>query len=102
MTVHAEQSKLNVVGGDLGFFFDKSRADNQLLVSDGETAVIGGLTQTAVTRNRSGIPYLSELPLIGRLFAQTDTREEKRDLLVLITPHIIDEGEAVRPPGGAR
>jgi len=102
MTVHAEQSKLNVVGGDLGFFFDKSRADNQLLVADGETAVIGGLTQTAVTRNRSGIPYLSELPLIGKLFAQTDTREEKRDLLVLITPHIIDEGEAVRPPGGAR
>ena len=102
MTVHAEQSKLNVVGGDLGFFFDKSRADNQLLVSDGETAVIGGLTQTAVTRNRSGIPYLSELPLIGKLFSQTDTREEKRDLLVLITPHIIDEGEAVRPPGGAR
>jgi type IV pilus assembly protein PilQ len=102
MTVHAEQSRLNPVGGDLGFFFDKSRADNQLLVADGETAVIGGLTQTQVTRNRSGIPILSELPLIGRLFSQTDTREEKRDLLVLITPHIIDEGEAVRPPGGAR
>ena len=102
MTVHAEQSRLNVVGGDLGFFFDKSRADNQLLVADGETAVIGGLTQTQVIRNRSGIPFLSELPLIGKLFSQTDTREEKRDLLVLITPHIIDEGEAVRPPGGAR
>ena len=102
MTVHAEQSRLNVVGGDLGFFYDKSRADNQLLVADGETAVIGGLTQTQVIKNRSGIPFLSELPLIGKLFAQTDTREEKRDLLVLITPHIIDEGEAVRPPGGAR
>jgi type IV pilus assembly protein PilQ len=102
MTVHAEQSALNIVGGDLGFFFDKSRADNQLLVADGETAVIGGLTQTRVTRNRSGIPFLSELPLIGKLFSQTDTTEEKRDLLVLITPHIIDEGEAVRPPGGAR
>ena len=102
MTIHAEQSRLNVVGGDLGFFFDKSRADNQILVGDGETAVIGGLTQTQVIRNRSGVPFLSELPLIGKLFAQTDTREEKRDLLVLITPHIIDEGEAVRPPGGAR
>jgi len=102
MTVHAEQSRLNVVGGDLGFFYDKSRADNQLLVADGETAVIGGLTQTSVIKNRSGIPYLSELPLIGKLFSQSDTREEKRDLLVLITPHIIDEGEAVRPPGGAR
>jgi type IV pilus assembly protein PilQ len=102
MTVHAEQSRLNVVGGDLGFFFDKSRADNQLLVADGETAVIGGLTQTQVIKNRSGIPFLSDLPLIGKLFSQSDTREEKRDLLVLITPHIIDEGEAVRPPGGAR
>jgi type IV pilus assembly protein PilQ len=102
MTVHAEQSRLNVVGGDLGFFFDKSRADNQLLVADGETAVIGGLTQTQVIKNRSGIPILSELPLIGKLFSQTDSQEEKRDLLVLITPHIIDEGEAVRPPGGAR
>ena len=102
MSIHAEQSRLNVVGGDLGFFFDKSRADNQLLVADGETAVIGGLTQTQVIRNRSGVPFLSELPLLGKLFSQTDTREEKRDLLVLITPHIIDEGEAVRPPGGAR
>jgi type IV pilus assembly protein PilQ len=102
MTIHAEQSRLNIVGGDLGFFFDKSRADNQILVADGETAVIGGLTQTSVTKNRSGIPFLSDLPLIGKLFSQTDTTEEKRDLLVLITPHIIDEGEAVRPPGGAR
>ena len=101
MTIHAEQSRLNVVGGDLGFFFDKSRADNQILVNDGETAVIGGLTQTQVIKNRSGIPFLSELPLIGRLFSQTETREEKRDLLVLITPHILDEGEVVRPPSGS-
>ena len=98
MTVHAEQSRLNVVGGDLGFFFDKSRADNQLLVADGETAVIGGLTQTQVIRNRSGIPFLSELPLIGKLFSQSDTREEKRDLLVLITPHIVDEGDLAMEP----
>jgi type II secretory pathway component GspD/PulD (secretin) len=102
MTVHAEQSRLNVVGGDLGFFFDKSRADNQLLVNDGETAVIGGLTQTQVTKNRSGIPFLSDLPLIGKLFSQTDTKEEKRDLLVLITPHILDEGEVARPPARNR
>jgi type II secretory pathway component GspD/PulD (secretin) len=69
-----------------------------LLVSDGETAVIGGLTQTQLQKNRSGIPILSDLPLLGRLFSQTDSREIKQDLLILITPHIIDEGEAVRPP----
>src|SRR5690606_23364279 len=92
MMMEAEQSELRIVGGDLGFIIDKRNARTQLLVNNGETAVIGGLTQTQVVKNRSGIPILSELPLIGRLFSQTDTREEKKDLLILITPHIIDEG----------
>jgi type IV pilus assembly protein PilQ len=100
MVMAAEQSELRIIGGDLGFTIPKRVANTQLLVNDGETAVIGGLTQTQVVKNTSGIPLLSDLPVIGRLFSQTDTREEKRDLLILITPHIIDAGEAVRPPGG--
>ena len=99
MSISAEQSNLNIVGGDLGFIIDKRNANTQLLVADGETAVIGGLTQTSLVKNKSGIPILSELPLVGRLFSQTDSRELKQDLLILITPHIIDEGQAVRPPG---
>lgn len=98
MSISAEQSELRIIGGDLGFTIPKRNANTQLLVSDGETAVIGGLTQTQIVKNKSGIPLLSDLPLIGRLFSQTDTREEKRDLLIMITPHIIDEGEAIRPP----
>jgi type IV pilus assembly protein PilQ len=102
MNIAAEQSELRIIGGDLGFTIPKRNATTQLLVRDGETAVIGGLTQTQVIKNKSGIPLLSDLPLIGRLFSQTDTREEKRDLLILITPHIIDEGEAIRPPNNDR
>lgn len=102
MKMEAEQSELRIVGGDLGFIIDKRNAQTQLLVGDGETAVIGGLTQTQVTKNRSGIPFLSDLPLIGRFFSQSDSREEKRDLLIMITPTIIDEGEPVRPPGGGQ
>ncbi|MEO6446374.1 MAG: AMIN domain-containing protein [Gemmatimonadaceae bacterium] len=102
MSMEAEQSDLNIVGGDLGFIINKRNARTQLLVNDGETAVIGGLTQTQITKNRSGIPFLSDLPLIGRLFSQSDSREEKKDLLILITPHIIDEGAAVRPPDGGK
>ncbi|MCC7323613.1 MAG: hypothetical protein IT358_07280, partial [Gemmatimonadaceae bacterium] len=101
MTMEAEQSDLSIVGGDLGFIINKRNAKTQLLVNNGETAVIGGLTQTQVTKNKSGIPILSDLPLIGRLFSQSDSREEKKDLLILITPHIIDEGDAVRPPDGS-
>jgi type IV pilus assembly protein PilQ len=96
MQLHAEQSTLSQTGGDLGYFFFKRYADNQLLVNDGETAVIGGLTQTTVTKQRSGIPFLSDLPLIGGLFSQTSNEEDKQDLLILVTPHILPDGEVVR------
>jgi type II secretory pathway component GspD/PulD (secretin) len=102
MQIEAEQSELRIVGGDLGFYIDKRNAKTQLLVRDGETAVIGGLTQTQIVKNRSGIPILGELPILGRLFSQMEDREEKKDLLILITPTIIDEGQAVRPPGGSQ
>jgi len=100
MTLHSERSNLQAAASDLGFTFQKQRADNQLLVADGETAVIGGLTVTEVTVSKVGIPILVDLPLIGKLFGQTTTREEKRDLLILVTPHIIDEGESIAPPSG--
>lgn len=105
LTVHAENSDAQLASSDVGFIFNRQRADNQLLVNDGETAVIGGLTVTQVSQSRSGIPFLVNLPLIGRLFGQTRTSEEKRDLLILVTPHIVDEGEQMLPartPGGSR
>ena len=99
MKMEAEQSELRIVGGDLGFIIDKRNAQTQLLVNDGETAVIAGLVQTQIVKNKAGIPFLSDLPLIGRFFSQSDSREEKKDLLIMITPTIIDDGDAVRPPG---
>ncbi|HUR33792.1 MAG TPA: AMIN domain-containing protein [Vicinamibacterales bacterium] len=95
MTLHSERSSLQAAASDVGFTFNKQRADNQLLVNDGETAVIGGLTVTEVSVSKVGIPILVDLPLIGRLFGQTRSQEDKRDLLILVTPHIVDEGESV-------
>ena len=104
MTLHSERSNLLPAASDLGFTFQTQRASNQLLVADGETAVIGGLTVTQVSVSKSGIPILVDLPFIGRLFGQTRTQEDKRDLLILVTPHIVDEGTPVgsgtRPPSG--
>ena len=93
LKLHAENSDAQLASSDVGFIFGKQRADNQLLVGDGETAVIGGLTVTQVTSSKSGIPLLVDLPIIGRLFGVTRTSEQKRDLLILVTPHIIDEGD---------
>ena len=91
MEVHAENSSVKPASVDIGFTFQTQQADNQILVSDGETAVIGGLTVTSVTVTKSGIPFLVDLPLVGKLFGFTSEQEERRDLLILITPHIIDD-----------
>ncbi len=83
-----------------GVLIDNNSSRSELLVPDGQTVVIGGLTQTTVQLTKSGIPLLVDLPLIGRLFGTTSRTETRRDLLILITPHIIDEG--LQSPEAAR
>jgi type II secretory pathway component GspD/PulD (secretin) len=93
MKLHTERSAIQpLAAADLGFIFQKQKADNQLLVNDGETAVIGGLTVTEVTKNRSGIPLLSGLPIVGKLFSFSREVENRRDLIILVTPRITDDG----------
>jgi type IV pilus assembly protein PilQ len=99
LLLHAENSDAQIASSDVGFVFNKQSGDTQLLVGDGETAVIGGLTVTQTTQSKSGIPILVDLPLIGRLFGETRTDDEKRDLLILVTPHIIDDGAPI--PGAS-
>jgi type IV pilus assembly protein PilQ len=92
MKVHVENSSVQFQTSDVGAVFPKQSVDNEMLVADGETMVVGGLTQTEVNVTKTGIPVLVDLPIIGRLFGVTNRTETKRDLLILITPHIIDEG----------
>jgi len=93
MKLHTERSAIQLLSAaDLGFIFQKQKADNQLLVNDGETAVIGGLTVTEVRKNRSGIPLLGGLPIVGKLFSFTREQETRRDLIILVTPRITDDG----------
>ena len=97
MTIHAENSSASLASSDVGFIFDKQRADNTLMVPDGETAVIGGLTITQVTKSRRGVPFLMDIPYLGRLFATERKNEQKRDLVILVSPHILDDGEPRTP-----
>jgi len=96
MDVYAEQQVLQDVTV-AGPTVAKRNSTNQVLVADGETAVISGLTQTQIVRDRKGIPFLMNLPGIGKLFSQSDSQERKQDLLILVTPHIVDEGEVIGP-----
>jgi type IV pilus assembly protein PilQ len=92
MRIHVENSAVTFSGAD-AVAFPKQSVDNEVMLVDGSTWVIGGLTQTTVTSSRSGIPLLIDLPIIGRLFGVTQRQEQKRDLLILITPHIVDPGQ---------
>jgi type II secretory pathway component GspD/PulD (secretin) len=91
MQLHAERSAVKPASVDIGFTFQTQQADAQVLVSDGETIVMGGLTETDLTLTKSGIPFLVDLPIVGRLFGFTSQTEERRDLIILITPHIVDD-----------
>ena len=62
--------------------------DGQLIVQEGVTQ-IGGLTVTEKNVVRSGIPLLMELPLIGKLFRVDRQQTVQRDLIILVTPHIV-------------
>jgi type IV pilus assembly protein PilQ len=100
MQIHAENSSIRAAPADLGYTFQTQEADNQILVNDGETAVIGGLTVTQLTVSKTGIPFLVDLPIIGPLFGFTQRQEQRRDLLILVTPHVIDAGSEVAAAGG--
>lgn len=95
LKVHAENSSLKTGLPDVGFTFQTQEADNYILVNDGETAVIAGLTVTEITVAKTGIPFLVDLPIVGRIFGFTSRREQRRDLLILVTPRIIDDASAV-------
>jgi type IV pilus assembly protein PilQ len=92
MQIQVERSSIQpLAAADLGFTIPKQVASSRLLVADGQVAVIGGLTTTTVTRNRSGIPLLSSLPFVGNLFSFTENNENRKDLIVLVQPRIVDD-----------
>jgi type IV pilus assembly protein PilQ len=89
MQLIAERSAPQLAATDAGVFFTKQNAETRVLVRDGETIVIGGLTVTDNSEVRAGIPMLMDLPLIGRLFRVTRKSNAQRDLIILVTPHIV-------------
>ena len=64
-------------------------AKTKVVVADGETVVIGGLTRNENTESESGIPFLKDIPLLGNLFKYSRKQVAKRDLIIFVTPRII-------------
>jgi type IV pilus assembly protein PilQ len=88
LTMRAERSAAEVADSDVGLIFRTQEAESQVLVQDGETVVIGGLTVTERSEVRSGIPLLMNLPVVGRFFRTSREQQVQRDLMILVTPTI--------------
>lgn len=92
LDLSAERSSADLAPSDVGVIFRRQKAESRVLVGDGETVVIGGLTVNEKAEVRSGIPLLMHLPLIGRLFRTRRESAVQRDLLILVTPTIVRSG----------
>lgn len=66
-----------------------------IAVDDRRTIVLGGLVGKDTTKGRSGIPILSDIPLLGLLFRSDTTEDRRVELLVLITPYVLDTPDKV-------
>ncbi|HXF08640.1 MAG TPA: type IV pilus secretin PilQ [Candidatus Acidoferrales bacterium] len=76
---------------------DKRELNTQVLVSNGETIVLGGVYEQETNNTVNKIPLLGDIPLLGALFRQSSKGNTKRELLIFITPKIVQQGLAMTP-----
>jgi len=76
-----------------------TKAETKVMTKDGVTVVIGGLRRSGKIDNVSKVPFLGDIPLLGKAFRSNDSETERRELLIIMTPHIIS-GDILVAEGG--
>jgi type IV pilus assembly protein PilQ len=91
------QLQLNVKQDTIGEVFagvpsiDKRELETRVLVDNGQTVVLGGIFQEERNFETSKVPLLGDVPILGRLFRHDATSDQKRELLIFVTPSILDD-----------
>ncbi len=80
--------------GEVGIITNE--VETQVLIDNGETIVLGGVFRNEATQNLSKVPFFGDLPFVGSLFRRTENTNSKTELLVFITPKIIEESVTAR------
>ena len=97
MKMEAKNDSPGAQAGTTGqLVINKKKATTEVLVRDGETAVIGGILQITRQEQRNAVPWLSKVPVLGYLFRKDTVTSSNRELLIFITPKIIKR-EASQP-----
>lgn len=79
-----------------GFAIDTKHVQTQVLVDNGGTVVIGGIFEITENNEETKVPFLGDLPAVGRLFRTKSRTSNKRELLVFITPKIIKDAKTFK------
>lgn len=70
---------------------DVTQLNTKVLVANGQTVVLGGVFQVEQVRGEDKVPLLGDIPVVGRLFKRTVNEQNKRELLIFITPRIMSD-----------
>jgi len=73
----------------------KREAETDLLIPDGNTAVIGGIYTRNTGRNVDQVPFFGDIPILGVLFQRRRVRDDRNELLIFLTPRIVNRAEAL-------
>jgi type IV pilus assembly protein PilQ len=89
MKLEAKNDSQGATGATGQPAINKKKATTEVLVRDGETAVIGGILQVSRTEDQAAVPWLSKIPVLGYFFKKNTTDSSNRELLIFITPKIM-------------
>ncbi|HEB01998.1 MAG TPA: hypothetical protein ENI12_02070 [Nitrospirae bacterium] len=96
MEISVEQSGIGGeqnVGGQIYPSFTTRVAKTTAVIEDGKTLVLGGIIYERGGSSRSGVPFLSRIPIIGALFGSHTYFNDKAELIIMVTPHVISNSE---------
>jgi type IV pilus assembly protein PilQ len=80
--------QLSTASGDI-VGISKNETETEALVRDGETMVLGGIYVVDNGKTSSKLPFLADIPLLGAIFRSKSIQDERRELLIFVTPRII-------------
>ncbi|MEM1010276.1 MAG: type II and III secretion system protein, partial [Myxococcota bacterium] len=89
LEVELEISEIASISRERGPTTTKRKVKTVVRVRDNQTVVLGGLLRDSVSKGASKVPLLGDIPLLGLLFRVSTTQKEKRNLLIFLTPHVV-------------
>jgi len=98
LTVHKDSVGDIISTGGLGGTvpsIDTRAVETQVLVSDGQTVVLGGIYETERRETLNKVPFLGDIPFVGALFRSKQRIDNKAELLIFVTPRILEEGSSI-------